>query len=135
MFWRVGAIALISICAIAVIVQTVTNSWIYTSNSSARPTPVPITLYCFDYTHVQNWVIDRFLLEVPLLDSNDFAVTNSYTGRPVGSHYSEQYKAETQVLSITFRAQKPGTGKYVEGLYQVHLIDETCRILTTHLDW
>ena len=59
-----------------------------------------------------------------------------YTRRPSGSLFTDEEKTNMQIYSIVFQAQKPGTGKYLKGRYDVYFEnDVACKIQFTNLDW
>ena len=101
----------------------------------SRPTPVPLTHLCIDRPSVLNEVTTLFLQEVMLVNPNDFDVADRYTHRPSGKNFSDEIRTKIQIHSIIFQAQKPGTGKYKKGRYDIHFDDQTCTILLTDLDW
>lgn len=101
----------------------------------SKPTPVPLTHLCIDRPSILDEVTTLFLQEVWLVNPNDFAVMDRYTHRPSGKNFSDETRTNTQIHSIIFQAQKPGTGKYKKGRYDIYFDDQTCFILLTDLDW
>ena len=99
------------------------------------PTPVPLGRICIENKKTLEEVTTRFLDEVMLVNPNDFAVTDRYTSRPSAKIHSGKVLTNTQIHSIIFQAQKPGTGKYIKGRYDIYFDDQDCFILLTKLDW
>ena len=99
------------------------------------PTPVPLDRICIENQKTLEEVTTRFLDEVMLVNPNDFDVADRYTHRPSGKNFSDEIRTKIQIHSIIFQAQKPGTGKYKKGRYDIHFDDQTCTILLTDLDW
>ena len=106
------------------------------TNQESLPTPAPIVRHCINRQRVIDEVTDRFFEEVHLLDPNDFSVLDRYTHRPTGSLFTDEEKINMLIYSIIFQAQKPGTGKYLKGRYDVYFEnDVACKIQFTELDW
>ena len=138
-FWRVVGIFLLASTAITIIyVFFVSSAYFlgFTDRPTSRPTPAPIVRHCINRQRVIDEVTDRFFEEVHLLDPNDVSVLNRYTRRPSGSLFTDEEKINMLIYSIVFQAQKPGTGKYLKGRYDVYFEnDVACKIQFTELDW
>ena len=71
-----------------------------------------------------------------MIDPNDLDIKGHSTHRPSGSQFTDEEKANMQIVSVVFQAQKPGTGKYLKGRYDVYFENDiVCKIQFTDLDW
>lgn len=133
--WRALVFVVVAISVVVVIGMELGLGALF-SVGTPTPTPVPIVRVCVNRPRVMEEVLVRFSQEVPLLDPNDMEVIDNYSHRPSGPQYTDEERANMLVYSIVFRAQKPGTGKYLRGRYDVLFHnDVACKIRSTELDW
>ena len=138
-FWRAFAIGMIvlSVVTLAYIGDRSVASFFGSMNwATPRPTPAPIVRHCINRQRVIDEIADRFSQEVHLLNPNDFSIIERYTRRPSGAQFTDEEKINMLIHSIIFQAQKPGTGKYLKGRYDVYFEnDVACKIQFTDLNW
>ncbi len=138
-FWRFVGVLIIAISVIAVAytsIMAVTYGLGYVDGLLSRPTPVPIVRECINRPRVLDEIDDLFFRNVNLLDTNDVDFEGYSVRRPSGSQFTEEEKTNMLVVSVYFQAQKPGTGKYLKGRYDVYFEnDVACKVEFTRLEW
>lgn len=133
-FWRVLLLAIITVSVIFVSFRILANTM---AILPPEPTPVPIIRSCMSRRYsLADEVADRFFQDVHLLDPNDVDFSGHSVQRPTGIRFTDKQKANMQVVVVYFQAEKPGTGRYVKGRFNVYLENNvSCRIQFTELEW